>query len=216
MKTRRILLISAIFLFGCQSDEEAQTSRASLATEEGSSKIKYVSVKSPKGTRGQWLKAWSKEVGKAIDLHSKELVTGVTLPQADLQRINCLGFNNARENDKKRFWALFLSSISLFETDFNPNTRYWERGMNVWSERLFQLSVSTSRYHYGCEDLSSSNILQPSSNISCAVAVLRNQIRKKGALFPLNPYYWSVLSSSKKYKVQNFFKSQMAELSFCR
>lgn len=221
MNTRKVLLLLVIFIFGCKSEEEASSLiELEIVSEEGGTgavdSINYVTVKSPRGTSGTWETSWSEAVGNAIDEHSRELVMEVTLPSYDLAAVNCPGFNQAKENDKKRFWALFLSSISLYETDFNPRTRYWERGLNVWSEGLFQLSVSTGKYHRGCSHINSSNILNPISNIRCAVAVMRNQIRKKGSIFPSKPYYWSVLTSSKKYMVQNFFKTQMSSLSFCR
>jgi hypothetical protein len=178
--------------------------------------IDYADVDSPPGTSGTWKRSWSAQVGSSIDDHSTELIDEADIPYADLEALNCLGYTDASEEDKKRFWALFFSSISLYETDFNPNTRYWERGLNVWSEGLFQLSVSTGRYHSGCEHLSEENILDPFDNIDCAVAVMRNQMRVRGSLFPSRAYYWSVLTSTKKYKVQSFFKSQMSELSFCQ
>jgi hypothetical protein len=217
MNTRKALLLLVLLVFGCKSEEEARSlvGLEQISEDGGTTPLDYVTVKSPRGTSGTWENEWSQAVGSAIDEHSRELVMEVTLPSTDLATVNCPGFNRAKENDKKRFWALFLSSISLYETDFNSNTRYWERGLNVWSEGLFQLSVSTGKYHRGCSHISSSNILNPGANIKCAVAVMRNQIRSRGSIFPSKPYYWSVLTSYKKYKVQNFFKSQMSELAFC-
>ncbi|MBK26719.1 MAG: hypothetical protein CME70_22150 [Halobacteriovorax sp.] len=223
MSNKKLILLLLVFVFGCKSEEEAAAllggsgeQRVGDGPDSPSDSINYVNVRSPRGTSGKWKEAWSNAVGSAIDEHSRELAMEVTLPSSDLAKLNCPGFNQAKENDKKRFWALFMSSISLYETDFNPNTRYWERGLNLWSEGLFQLSVSTGRYHSGCGHITKDNILDPIGNIRCAVAVMRNQIRKRGSLFPTRAYYWSVLTTSKKYKVQNFFKSQMAGLSFCQ
>ncbi len=223
MSSKKVILLLLVFVFGCKSDEDAtallsgvQDQRRVEDSDSPNNSINYVNVNSPSGTSGNWKESWSSAVGSAIDEHSRELVMEVTLPPSDLANINCPGFNRAKENDKKRFWALFMSSISLYETDFNPNTRYWERGLNVWSEGLFQLSVSTGKYHRGCSHITKSNILGPIENIRCAVAVMRNQIRARGSLFPSRAYYWSVLTSSKRYKVQSFFKSQMAELRFCQ
>lgn len=221
MKMRNVFLVILVILTGCKSEEQprplgADPDGGQRQIGEGPSVINYSDVTSPSGTRGTWEKSWSREVGHSLDEHSTVLLTDVRISKSDLSALNCLGFNDASEVDKKRFWALFFSSISLFETDFNPRTRYWERGLNVWSEGLFQLSVSTGRYHQGCEHIRSENILDPLGNIKCAVAVMRNQMRVRGSLFPSKAYYWSVLTTTKKYKVQNFFKSQMNKLSFCQ
>lgn len=220
MKMRRLVFLILVTLFGCKSEELIEaTGNSPVERRPGIGDpdyIDYPDVTSPSGTSGTWEKSWSEQVGLSLDDHSSELITDVTLPSADLAALNCPDYNDASEIDKKRFWALFFSSISLYETDFEPDTRYWERGLNVWSEGLFQLSVSTGRYHNGCEHLTKDNILDPIDNIDCAVAVMRNQLRARGSLFPSRAYYWSVLTTTKKYKVQSFFKSQMEELSFCQ
>jgi hypothetical protein len=150
MKMRNIFLLILVTLAGCKSEDQASLLGADPVggqrqIEDDPSNIDYSDVTSPSGTRGTWEKSWSREVGHSLDQHSTVLLTDVRIPKSDLAALNCLGFNDATEVDKKRFWALFFSSISLFETDFNPRTRYWERGLNVWSEGLFQLSVSTGR-----------------------------------------------------------------------
>lgn len=221
MNMRKLVFLILVTLVGCKSEEalesaEATPPRGEQQIGDDPSSIDYPDVNSPPGTGGTWKKSWSRQVGHSLDEHSQELITDVEIPSSDLAALNCPDYNEASADDKKRFWALFFSSISLYETDFNPNTRYWERGLNVWSEGLFQLSVSTGRYHNGCEHLSSDNILDPLGNIACAVGVMRNQMRVRGSLFPSRAYYWSVLTTTKKYKVQNFFKSQMSELSFCQ
>ncbi len=221
MKMRKLVFLILFTLVSCKSEEQlglASNDPVGGQRDVGGdpSHIDYTDVESPLGTRGKWKMSWSTQVGNSIDDHSIELVDDATIPYSDLEALDCHGYTDASEEDKKRFWALFFSSISLYETDFNPNTRYWERGLNVWSEGLFQLSVSTGRYHNGCEHLTSDNILDPHGNIDCAVAVMRNQMRVRGSLFPSRAYYWSVLTTVKKYKVQNFFKSQMSELSFCQ
>ena len=227
MKTQKLLVLFILFIFGCSSEEDpASGLQGNLTGKENQEQdqnddqnqdvsINYVNIESPRGTRGTWKKEWSQEVGKAIDEHSRALVMETTIPESDLVKLNCKGFNDAKEEDKKRFWALLFSSISLYESDFVPTTRFWERGLNLWSEGLFQLSVSTGKYHTGCGHLTKENILEPLGNVNCAVAVMRNQMRVRGALFPGKAYYWSVLSSSTRFKVQSFFKSQMSELSFC-
>jgi hypothetical protein len=224
MSTQKFLImISTLISFlltGCDNKEELEGilgGNVDGSTKvEGDKSINYVNVISPRGTSGKWLEEWSKAVGNAIDEHSRGLVMDVTIPASDLNALNCPGFNDARENDKKRFWALFMASISLYESSYNPNTRYWETGLNLWSEGLFQLSVSTGKYHEGCGHITKENILNPLANIKCAVAVMRNQMRVRGSLFPYKAYYWSVLTTYKKYKVQSFFKSQMGSLSFCQ
>lgn len=221
MKTRKFLAMVStslvLLLTGCGNNEDSDLlAGGQFQSNPKEGDINYIDVTSPPYTAGNWLKEWSQAVGNAIDEHSRGLVMDVTIPSYDLSKLNCPGFNSAREEDKKRFWALFFASISLYESSYDPNTRYWETGLNVWSEGLFQLSVSTGRYHQGCGHITKENILHPLANIKCAVAVMRNQMRVRGSLFPSRAYYWSVLTTSKKYKVQNFFKSQMGSLSFCQ
>lgn len=166
-----------------------------------------------------WKQNWTQFIYDSLEQNLGLLVNEIN--EDDLKIIKCSNFNSFSKEERKMFWALFMSSVSHFESSFNPNERYYERSMGKYSEGLFQLSTSDSSYYSNC-DIDSSNILDPKENIKCAISILDVQIegssrREAGRLFPESYFYWSVLTRvSTKEKVQSFFKERVGELlPFC-
>ena len=163
-----------------------------------------------------WPSSWSAIVMNAMNEQNSSLLS-ITILEKDLERLNCKSFNSFSRKDKLTFWTLFISSMSHFESNFNPNTRYWESSLNVYSEGLLQLSLSDSNYHDFCE-FNSSTILNPKENLTCGVSILDKQVRgsnsrREGTLFPSSYFYWSVLTREALIqKVTKFFKKKSLTL----
>jgi hypothetical protein len=163
-----------------------------------------------------WPSSWSSIVMAALNDQNSSLLR-IDVLDSDLERLECKNYNQFTRKDKVTFWTLFISSISHFESNFNPNTRYWESSLGKYSEGLLQLSTDDSNYHDFC-NLNSSTILNPKENLTCGVSILDKQVRGglsrvEGTLFPRRYYYWSVLTrESMIQKVTNFFKKKSAAL----
>ncbi|OUR98739.1 hypothetical protein A9Q84_04820 [Halobacteriovorax marinus] len=164
----------------------------------------------------QWHAEWTQLVFDALDIQNSSLLED-DLNLYDLRKVNCSNYNVLPRLDKKKFWALFMASISYFESSFNPAERYWESSMGKYSEGLLQLSIDDSDYYDFCE-LNRTTILNPENNLSCGMSVMAKQIsgskrRPSGELFPKSMFYWSVLTRVKmKNKVITFFNKRVNEI----
>jgi hypothetical protein len=167
-----------------------------------------------------WPKEWTRNIFSELEDQNSSLLK-IDVSMKDLARIDCREYPSLDREEKKMFWALFISSIAHFESNYNPNTRYWESGLGKYSEGLLQLSVDDGNNHDFCE-LSNENILRPFNNLKCGVSILSKQVegsryRESGILFPNKYYYWSVLTRAKtREKLITFFKTKSRiHLPFC-
>lgn len=169
----------------------------------------------------RWQKSWSNDLLKYLE--EETYLPQMNLLEGDLRRLNCLGYNQSAPSERKTFWLVFMAAISSQESAFNPKTRYWEDSLNEWSEGLFQLSISDRKPKGGCSLINRRSILTPRPNIFCALDIMENQVHgfqrrqmPQGTLFPIRPYYWSVLTRPKaRMRVIEFFKRHLDELPFC-
>ncbi|WP_372655858.1 hypothetical protein [Halobacteriovorax sp.] len=214
-----IFSITFLFLFSCSSNLEIPDESSTLKDSDQDliSATIFQVVGDYNGNL--WSREWTQFIYDSLEYNTGLLENDIN--EQDLQSINCSNFNSLSKTQRTMFWALFMSSVSHFESSFNPNERYYESSMKKYSEGLFQLSTSDSSYYSNC-DVDNSNILDPKENIRCAISILDVQIegssrREPGRLFPDSYFYWSVLTrSSSKIKVQNFFKERVGELlPFC-
>ncbi len=214
-----VFSVMFLFLFSCSQKLDIPES-SSLG---GDSKIDPITIEAFKVVGDYngnlWKSSWTQFIYDSLDDNTGLLENDIV--ERDLAIINCSNFNSLSKNQRKMFWALLMSSVSHFESSFNPNERYYESSMGKYSEGLFQLSTSDSSYYSNC-DVDSENILDPKENIRCAISILDVQIegsssREPGRIFPESYFYWSVLTrSSSKIKVQNFFKERVGNLlPFC-
>lgn len=207
----RIVILSLLLCISCKEDIRAPK------VDEGR---QLPIVSKPFDVEGDyhslWPSSWSEIVMRAIEDQNSSLLR-VDINESDLEKLNCRSYSNFSREDKIRFWTLFMSSISHFESNFNPNTRFWESSLGKYSEGLLQLSVDDSENHDFC-DLNSITILNPKENLTCGVSILDKQIRgsgkrEEGELFPKRYFYWSVLSREVLInKVTTFFKSKSSKI----
>lgn len=168
----------------------------------------------------RWQKEWSIKLVNYLD---ETYLPELNVLDKDLGRLNCRGYNSATIEERKMFWLVFMAAISSQESAFNPKTRYYEDALKEWSEGLFQLSLSDRKPKGGCSLINAQSILTPRANIYCALEIMENQVlgsnraqRPQGTLFPIRPYYWSVLTRQPaQQRVIEFFKRHLEELPFC-
>jgi hypothetical protein len=133
-------------------------------------------------------------------------------------------------NTNPKYWVAVVKSIAKAESCLNLVERYVESGLGKdavtgtqnASEGLLQLSYQDSKYH-GCQffweidkrlDVKSfdKTIFNPKFNLECGMIILDKQIKARGVLETISPYYWAVLNkSNKRFSV---FKKYLAAEGF--
>lgn len=127
----------------------------------------------------------------------------------------CPNYQNLSQGQREAFWTQFVGSVEKPESNCSPTNRYLESN-GQWSEGLLQLSVGDSaRGHSGACNLTSSNIVDAKTNITCGVAIMDglapNGITNgnKGM-----DAYWSTLRSSSKSV--SAINAQMSSFPGCK
>lgn len=218
MKRVLLSLLLTLFVFSCGKEEGVPSIENNLQAQNNDSQVPNISKL--RWYPYTWKKVWSSELIKYVN--ETELLN-IELEYGDLEKLNCLGYRQANDFEKRHFWLVFMSSISSQESSFNPNTRYYEKPLREWSEGLFQLSLSDKKPNGACAVLNPVSILKPLPNIRCALDIMEIQLkgnkrngRSAGRLLPDRLFYWSVLTRPEtQEKLIAFFKRHLEELPFC-
>lgn len=136
----------------------------------------------------------------------------------------CPKFDSLTDMQKINFWAFLLSGISKFESGFNPIHRRAERA-GVFKEGLLQLSYELNGQFRRCMfdevrdgQMSSADprrsILNPVTQMACAVDVLTNQIETQKRIAH-NGSYWRALRLNTPFSAVNEIKAFSQQLPFC-
>lgn len=132
----------------------------------------------------------------------------------------CPKYKQLDDNGKVHVWSELVSSISKFESAWNPASRYVEKSMGtdlitgkkVVSEGLLQLSYQDEKNYpdvAACKDFNWSadknladndpnkTILSARINLNCGIGILVQLVKRKGVIAQDSPYrgapqYWSV------------------------
>lgn len=160
---------------------------------------------------GGWKPEWNLFLADALDDLGEDLISGEKVK--DLKNI-CPRYKEGSGEAKKAVWVLIFASIAKFESNFDPNTVFNEPPpLNNQSVGLLQLSYGDEA-HKGCPiSKAKKNVADPKTNLTCGVAIMRNQIAKRGTLFTSKHYYWSVLTNKKTQITQHFnkYKNQIPD-----
>jgi|GEM_PF-1843075 len=163
-----------------------------------------------------WKDEWNVFVTSAIDSIGADLISGPLVPTSDMSAL-CPYFSKASPAQRKAFWALFFASFARYESGYDPRTRFREDASlnHVYSEGLLQLSYGDENNHAGCPlAKAKGNVLDPKANLTCGVAIMKNQLKKKRSVFTASHYYWSVLTN-KKAEIKRDFTEAAKGLAFC-
>jgi hypothetical protein len=187
---------------------------------------------------------WKNEYSEALDEQfSKDYMRPLRMQKInenDLNLIGCPGYNNATDEEKKKFWILFMSSVSKPESGFDPDEEYRETD-GTTSTGMLQidpksgnrwcgiLSKEMNQSGFGMKDMHN-----PITNLKCGLLMMQWQVLGvpmgkglkqtrpdlEGRLFTDNTFwYWSVLSNKNgngKRKVIDWFRVHaQRQLKFC-
>lgn len=150
---------------------------------------------------------WTQYVIRLLQTDAPDLMAGAQ----DVQTF-CPRYQHLSANERINFWALLVSAMVKYESNFDPTTRLHETTMGtdpvtgkpVYSEGLLQLSYQDTRYYRFCAfDWSRDKhlnprdprktILDPYRNLHCGVKILNQQIRHKKRITLSRGVYWAVL-----------------------
>lgn len=165
----------------------------------------------------KWKKEWTITLKRSIENHARELLDESFLPMNEIKKL-CSGFSDASLEERRDFWATFMAAIAYPESGYKVDTVFLEPApLNKNSVGLFQLSYDDTRHGRGCEINGEASLKDPETNIRCAVKIMRNQMEVRKTLWPKKFYYWSVLTTTKKYEVRSIFDAYKQNfLPFCK
>lgn len=159
-------------------------------------------VESPKPieTKG-WQTAWSDHLRKILDPAEFSKASDIKKLRSDWDHLS-------RES-KIDVLVEFFKALAYFESSYNPNCQTVDVGIkdnkSTWSIGLLQLSVidqSNLNIRMGFDF---DALLVPENNLSLGVAIMVNQIKKRGKIFipkgeKGNPSaYWAVIIENGKF-----------------
>jgi len=157
------------------------------------------------------------------------------LAEEDLTTLGCLGYNTATREEKKRFWVLFLASLSKPESDMKA-------GDNT-SGNLGLLQIDVRAANQWCKVLAeeikrpitSSDLYNPEINLKCGLIMMQHQVlgvllghppkqtepQLEGRVFTgKTTWYWGPLRDSEpkqKQKIIDMFRVHaQVQFPFCR
>ena len=112
---------------------------------------------------------WARDTLAALESHGVTLVSNVPGDVATF----CPAYAEQGPEERRAFWAGFLSSLAKHESTWNPQAK---GGGGKWLG-LMQIAPATWR-GYGC----SGNILDGGDNLSCAVKIMTKQVGRDGVI----------------------------------
>jgi len=136
-----------------------------------------------------WNPEWSKKIADSIDEHGQNLLN-VMISEKDLEAIDCPGFNDATNDERKVFWSLMFASMAKSESDYRHDPFDGKRGKPIG---LLQLEVGAKRHGPGCaaknhkeqtEAQKTAWITDEFNNLQCGVQIMNNQLTGWGGKWP--------------------------------
>lgn len=192
-----LILLSVFFSCGKSDSPPGQTA----STDNAEVQIEANRVRLPQilnSSRGlPWDESYSRAIVDELLKEENEVIFKKTIGASDLERLDCLNFNNMTKEEKINFLIVYLSSIAEAESDFN-NFSKSKAPDNTINIGLFQIDKKSALRHGGekYRNISTRELENGEINSRIAVNILRNQLRdKEDRLF--TRYYWEVLYGKK-------------------
>ncbi len=176
----------------------------------------------------QWPDQYSKYVTEQYEKPYMQNFRDTKINEKDLKQIDCPGYQFATEDEKKKFWILWMSAIAKPESNFN-NSECLHESDGTDSCGLLQIDyASANRWcgmyaaELGKKSFTKSDMANPEINLKCGMLIMDAQIhggsqltltkssppkttRGKmnypnlvGSLFADPAFYWSVLANKGK------------------
>lgn len=102
-----------------------------------------------------------------------------------------------------KFWLAFVKATAFRESSFNPKSQYVEKftddkGNPQVSQGLMQLSLDdTKKKTPWCLKLTPTTILEPETNLGCAIEIMNWLVDSRPTLQESLGRYWSVIRNGK-------------------
>lgn len=228
------VLILAIFLTACGKTNSFQASQP-IPTDEGGN--------APEGTPddgqpfmpvvddasiapARWEKsrgdsrAWTVYAFNALETLGPGLLSQTPADIADY----CANYRNLDLANKKNFWVYFISSITQFESAFDPTSVYQESfdnsaGEPVLSVGLLQLSIEDARPYKCAEIQTSADLKDPLKNLACGIRIFNRWIAGDGVIrsnvggWKGAARYWSTIRNTSP---NNSIRSYAQAQTYCK
>ena len=167
----------------------------------------------------KWEKSYTEAVMDELNRSEIEPLLKTKVSSVDLQKLNCLPFNELSLKKKKIFYTVFLAAIAEAESDFRVALRTRNPSDNTINVGLLQIDEQAARNHTkdSLGHIEAIDLVDPTFNLRVGVHILKNQVLSKVArhrLLPEKSYYWQVLSE--KTRVLKNLNHNSINLSFCR
>lgn len=160
-------------------------------------------------------KAWSNFV---VDLMGGELFDRFDSAR-DAEAL-CPKYRSLPKAQKVEMWAELISGMALYESSWNPKTRFMEPApLHYYSEGLLQLSYEDLQWAKYCKFKKgdpAKSILDPILNLDCGIRILANQIKNKGLVMMSSGVYWSTLKIGGRYSKIKEISAMITNHGFCR
>ncbi len=172
-------------------------------------------------------KEWIESIKKDIQDNDLDELLTRKLDSKEVIKLKCSNYDSLKEEDRKKFWVIFMTGIAAAECNYNPKCFYAEPGTHD-SYGLLQIDAPNSRAH-GCVKRDGStpkggkegrdnggDMYDPEVNLRCGMYIVRNQLRRSGKLF-YEKSYWAVLREGRKghLRFMRFINSNMHKIAAC-
>ena len=225
-----LVLLGTSFL-GCTTKEPASPQKSSAQPAKSLTPVPATPIAKKAAELGEttWNPEWNQIVAQALP----PVLLSNRVPR-DVRQF-CPRFYGMSNAQKRTFWVYFFQALAGAEAGLNPNAtvRHTEPALaaeehvavtKVRTEGLLQLTYA-DRQRYGCSfddaadkrlrpDDPARTILQPKNNLTCGVAILKNQIIDLRRPLLWSNSYWATLRPG-SYSYQIFARQMTNPPAAC-
>ena len=179
--------------------------------------------------KGEWTTIIIEELKKDEYRVGESAMLNLEIDEADLDVLECNGYNTATLEEKSDFWVVFFSALTRAESGFNEKARSaLSKGHR--SLGLLQLASKTAKSQCGIIPPENS-VLNPEDNLKCGVSLMSwqlhgaplasgKQLRSdlEGQIFGKHMFQWGPLRQNDprgKKLLTHWFKDHLDQLKFC-
>lgn len=133
----------------------------------------------------------------------------------------CPAYKSLNTDQKATAWAELISAMAKYESSWDPSSSSVDVGTSedrdTWSVGLLQMSVIDQESYKLPLGFSFADLKKPLPNLELGLAILAQQIEKKGTviLSSRSGLYWAVLFEGGKYDKTAQIISMTKKIPFC-
>lgn len=174
----------------------------------------------PSSAKREWDPKYTDSLYQTLSEPSFEEFLKQKIDDEDLKKANCPEFNDLDNEDKKKFYIVYLAAIAEAGSDYNTEDASYSKGDGTTNYGLLQIDPKSAKAHAGSvleKPIDASSLKQYQNNLKAGAYVLKHQIAGKiatGRLFPDKTYYWPTLKYSQS-RILGTMSSNASNLPFC-